>query len=190
MDITILKKLGLSDQEIQVYLVRLENSTLSVRAIADLTGINRGTVYDILKSLQELGLVVYYHADTKQKFVAEDPEKLIELVRSREAEIKNVESNLKSLVPELKSLQDKGGDKPATKFYEGAQGVKSILEDLLKTMNNAKDKEYYVYSAKNASDDLNKAFPDFTKKRIKAGIHVKVLSLAKGGGLSGWDENL
>lgn len=188
MDITILKKLGLSDKEIKVYLALLENSTLSVRAIAEITNINRGTVYDILKGLQEQNLVSYFHADTKQKFVAEDPEKLIDLLQNKEAEIKTIESSLKSLVPELKSLQDKGGDKPATKFYEGASGIKSILEDVLKNMDGAVGKEYYVYSAKNASEDLNKAFPNFTKKRIKARIHVKVLSLAEGGTLSGLDE--
>ena len=188
MDISILKKLGLNDKEVKVYLTLLEYSALSVRGLADLSNLNRGTVYDILKKLQEQGLVSYYHTDKKQKFVAEDPEKLVELLRQKEAEIKTMESSLKDLVPELKSLQDKGEDKPATKFYEGFNGIKYILEDVLETMKESRDKQYYVYSAKKASEDLNQAFPDFTKRRIKAGIKVCVLSLAKGGKLSGLDE--
>jgi hypothetical protein len=112
----------------------------------------------------------------------------MELLRQKEAEIKNLEGGLKDLVPELKSLQDKGGDKPATKFYEGFRGIKNILDDVLETMEESKEQQYFVYSAKNASEDLNQAFPDYTKKRIRAGIKVCVLSLARGGQLAGLDE--
>lgn len=188
MDMSLLKKLDLSDKEINVYLTLLEYPALSVRGLAELSGLNRGTAYDILKKLQDQGLVSFYHAEKKQKFVAEDPENLIELLRQKELEIKNLEKNLKGLVPELKSLQDKGGDKPATKFYEGFQGIRKILEDVLETMVNSNEKQYFVYSAKNASEDINQALPDYTKKRIKAGIEVQVLSLAQGGKLSGLDE--
>ena len=44
MDITILKKIGLSDKEIEVYLALLENGACSVRGLVGFTGLNRGTV--------------------------------------------------------------------------------------------------------------------------------------------------
>lgn len=188
MDITILKKIGLNDKEIKVYLTLLEYGAISVRGLADITDLNRGTVYDILKKLQDQGLVSYYHQKTKQQFVAEAPEQLLSLIRDRETELKQAKGRVEQLLPELKSLQDKDGNKPVTKFYEGKSGVMHILKDVLSSVNKYEEKEYFVYSAKHASDDLNKAFPDFTKERIKRKIHVKAISLAKGGGLSGLDK--
>lgn len=188
MDITILKKLGLPDKEIKVYLTLLEYGPISVRSLAELANLNRGTVYDTLKSLQERGMVSYYHQETKQHFVAEDPAKLFKLVQDKEEELKSTKSKIKEIIPELKSLQDKGGSKPTTKFYEGKAGVRFILDDVLSSMREAQGKEYYIYSATNTSDDINNAYPDFTRERIKKKIHVKAISLAKGGKTHGLDE--
>ena len=187
MDIALLKKLGLSDKEVKVYLALLEYGAVSVRGLADITGLNRGTTYDILKKLQDAGVASYYHQETKQKFVAEDPDKLIELVEMRESELSQTKSKLREMLPELKSLQEKG-DKPTTKFYEGKTGIKQILTDLLATMEAMHEKEYYIYSATNASDDINNSYPDFTKARIRRKINVKAISLAEGGGTHGLDE--
>lgn len=188
MDLTILKKLDLSDKEIKIYLKLLEQGALSVRVLSEATGLNRGTAYDILKQLQELGLVSFYHKDTKQKFIAEDPEKLLKLLQSREENLKEAKIKIREIIPELKSLKEKEGDRPITKFYEGKTGVRSILEDVLDTMEAENDKEYFVYSSTKASEAINKAYPEFTKERIKRKISVKVISLAKGGTMHGLDE--
>jgi len=188
MDTTNLKKLGLSDKETKVYISLLEYGAISVRSLAELSGLNRGTTYDVLKRLQELGLVSYYHQDTKQKFVAEDPEKLLHLVEVKEKEIRGVKSDINDMIPELKSLQDKGESAPVTKYFEGAKGVKYILDDVLSSVGEQKEKEYYIYSATNISDDINNAYPDFTKTRIKKEIKVKAISLAEGGKMNGLDE--
>ncbi len=51
-----------------------------------------------------------------------------------------------------------------------------------------KNREYYIYSSTEASSDINKAYPNFTKERIKREIKVKSISLASGGNLHGLDE--
>lgn len=188
MNISILKKIGLSDKEIKVYLALLGGGPSSVRYLADSTGINRGTTYDILKQLQEFGLVSYYHLETKQKFVAEDVEKLVKLVTDKEEELLKAKHKLNEIIPELKSLQNKEEAVPITKLYERAKGIKLILEDVLCSVEKINEKEYYIYSAKNASDDIINAYQNFTKDRIKKNIKVKAISLAKGGGVSGLDE--
>src|SRR3989339_426952 len=191
MDLSILKKIGLSDKEIKVYLALLEYGAISVRGLADITDLNRGTVYDVLKKLQEDGLVSFYHHDTKQKFVAEDPEKLNDIVGKQEKEFSRTRDRIREAIPELKSLQDKGESRaPITKFYDGKAGIRTILEDVLLTMKDAdkKEREYYVYSATKASSDINNAYPEFTVNRIKKEIRVKAISLASGGKMSGLDE--
>lgn len=186
MDISLFKKLGLSEKEIKIYLALLEYGAISVRGLADITNLNRGTVYDILKKLQDKTLVTYFHQKTKQQFAAESPDRLLHLVEVKEQEMQNNKKRIKEILPELNSISDKGANTPVTKYYEGQKGVKTILQDVLDSQS-AGD-EYYVYSAKKASEDLNSAMPDFTKKRIKQRISVKAVSLAEGGSTSGLDE--
>ena len=203
MDLTLLKKIGLSDKEIKVYLKLLEYGAISVRSLAELSGLNRGTTYDILKKLQEMGLVSFYQSDTKQRFVAQDPEKLLKIIQDQEEELKKTKERIREAIPELKSMQDKGDSRPISKLYEGKNGIRLILDDVLESMDSltatagspqqssgqaGREREYYIYSATKASDDLNKAYPEFTKQRIKKGISVKAISLATGGGTSGLDE--
>jgi len=188
MDLAIFKKIGLSDKEVSVYLSLLENGASSVRNLAAISNLNRGTAYDILKKLQEAGLVSFFHKDTKQQFVAEDPDKILKLMAVREDEFKKAEEKIIKLIPELKSLQEKGGDKPTTKFYEGRAGVKFILDDILLSIKGQADKNYYVYSAAGVREDVYGAYPDFNKKRIKNGIKANTISLSEGGGTYGMDE--
>jgi len=188
MDQAVFKKLGLSDKEIIIYFKLLEAGASSVRHLAKIAGLNRGTSYDILKKLQEVGLVSFYHKNTKQHFVAEDPEKILKFLADRQQELKKAEAKIKEIIPELKSLQEKGGDKPVTKFYESKYGVRFILDDILLTLKQKKVKEYYVYSAAGVREDVYSAYPDFNKKRISHKIKAKTISLSPGGGTYGMDE--
>jgi sugar-specific transcriptional regulator TrmB len=188
MEISILKKLGLSDKDINIYKKLLEHGASSVRDLALVSGLNRGTTYDVLKKLQDVGLASYYHQDTKQNFVAEDPDKILKLVKAREQELKDAEEKLHDLIPELKSLQDIGGEKPVTKFYSGKNGIKFILDDVLSRLKESRVNEYYVYSAPGVREHIQQAYPDFSKKRIKNKIRAKAISLFAGGRTYGLDE--
>jgi sugar-specific transcriptional regulator TrmB len=190
MDYSILKKINLSDKEIKIYLALLENGAASVRELSEITGLNRGTAYDILKDLQNSSLVSFYQQETKQKFVAENPEKLFKLVEEKEKELSEARSSLEVIIPELKSLQDKTGGRPTAKLFEDKKGIRVILDDLMAEMFKQKEaaREYYIYSSKHASEDIYNAFPSFTKERIKNKIKVKSISLASGGGVHGLDE--
>src|SRR5579863_3090049 len=108
--IPILKQLGFSEKETNVYLTLLKNGPSSVRTLALSSGINRGTTYDILKSLKENGLVSYYHKATKQFFVAEDPSALNTTLEHRIDNLEEVRSHLTQAIPELKSLFNQAGD--------------------------------------------------------------------------------
>lgn len=182
MEITpILKQFGLNDKEIRVYLVLLETGPISVRSLADKSGINRGTTYDILKSLKNLGLASFYHKDTKQFFAAEDPEKLKNALEQKRQTLSEVESNLNKIIPELKSLYQQAGQKPAVKYYEGLSGIKTILSDVLETAAQATEKIYHVFSSSTIRPYLHQAWPAFTNQRIRNKIRVRVIAIGHSG---------
>ena len=178
-----LLKLGLSEKEATVYLTLLSHGPSSVRKLSGISGINRGTAYDCLRALKEHGLVSFFHENTKQSFVAEDPARLHELVVARQAELDRSRTSLAEMIPELRSLHDRGGDKPVSRYYEGPQGVRIILLDILETMEVASDKTYYVYSSASVREaGLYDNFKNYTEERINKGINVKTISLGPGGG--------
>src|SRR5947207_2331236 len=89
-----LRKLGLNEKDISIYLALLSLGSSSVRKIAEKSGLNRGVTYESLKSLQKFGLISYYHKDKHQHFTAEDPSTLSKILARKKTEIENIEVEL------------------------------------------------------------------------------------------------
>lgn len=185
---TILKNFGLNEKESAVYLALISLGAAPVRAVSEKAKVNRGTTYDILKSLQKQGLVSFYDTQTHQYFTAESPEKLLTALEQKQGELEEVKKQISQSLPELKSAFEKRGGRPLMRLYEGMQGVKAILEDVLETVAVQKEKEYYVYSSSNVRKNVYQAMPDFSQKRIKKKMKVKTIALGGGGQLIGLDE--
>lgn len=182
MDIVqILKKLDFGEKEIRLYLILLSLGPSPVRKIAQTSGINRGTAYDILKNLMGRGLAGYFHKAKKQYFVAEDPIRLEHLLGNRLSDLTELKEIVKTSLPELRSLYNKGGEKPVVHYFEGSHGVRQILNDVLETVDKSDRKKYFVYSSSDLRDHLYDTFPNFTKERINRGIHCDVVAFGKGG---------
>jgi sugar-specific transcriptional regulator TrmB len=186
----ILKNFGLSEKEIAVYLALVELGPSSVRDISAKSKVNRGTSYDILKSLIGIGIVSYYNKESKQYFIAEPPEKLLSAIDQKKEDLNEVRGHIEQSLPLIKTLFEKQGGKPSVKLYEGAKGIKQILEDVLESTAQSSPKEYYLYSSSTAEDRKNvyADMPDFSKKRVAKEIKVKIISLGQGGQLAGLDE--
>jgi sugar-specific transcriptional regulator TrmB len=183
----ILKKIGLNEKEIKIYLTSLGLGPTPVRGIAQSAGINRGTTYDILKSLQEIGLISYYHKDKHQYFIAEDPSKLKEVILQQQRQLEETKVEIEECLPQLRSIYDKGGDKPVAKYYENSSGIKNILKDLIEVCGNG-SKEYYVYSSSAIKKHIYEAYKNFSGDRIAYKIKVKSISIGPGGSTVGLDE--
>lgn len=182
-----LKKLGLPEKAVKLYLALLPLGPQPVRKIASAADLNRGTAYDMLKLLIEDGLVSYYHQDKHQYFVAENPERLLSLIEERQHQLSSVELAVQQLLPALKNLKEQH-NQPLVRFFEGLAGVHRILEDVLETMSREKEKLYQVFSSPSIGTHLYQAFPEFIPTRIKKKISVHVISLGAGGTLYGLDE--
>lgn len=187
-----LRQFGLSEKEISVYLALISLGSSPVKVISKQSGINRGTVYDILHSLMQAELVATFHQQhkdgKKQYFVAEPPEKIIHALEKRTKDLANLKASFQESLPELKALYEKSGSKPVIKYFEGDSGVRIILQDLLGTVGHLTQKEYCVYSAADVRNSLYKVYPNFNKDRLKAKIKVRVIALGKGGEFAGLDE--
>ncbi|HBW73710.1 MAG TPA: hypothetical protein DEF59_00380 [Candidatus Magasanikbacteria bacterium] len=182
-----LKHLGFSEKEIKVYTTLLGLKQASVRQLAMASGVNRGTTYDILKSLMREGMTSYFHKEKKQYFVAESPDAITAVIDRRQKKLDDLKHEAVEIIPMLKALYEASDEKPVVKYYEGKRGIRSILNDVLEaTQKNGK--EYYVYSASDTRARLYEQYQQYSTERVKRGIKVKVIALGAGGELRGLDE--
>ncbi len=182
-----LKLLGFSEKEIKVYTTLLGLKQASVRQLAMASGINRGTTYDILKSLMKEGLTSYFHKEKKQYFVAENPDAITAVIERRQNKLDDLKKEAGQIIPMLKAIYEMSDEKPVVKYYEGRRGIRIILNDVLET-TGSNGKEYYVYSAEHTRARLYEQYEQYSVERVKLGIKVKVIALGEGGELRGLDE--
>ncbi len=120
-----LRKLGLTEKEVKIYLAGLELGPGSVQKIAQNTKITRPTVYEIIKKLEEKGLF----AETKQKakrfFSAQSPERILSILRTQKREIEEKE---REFIRIIASLEEKYSKQEGIKTYKGKEGLKALEE--------------------------------------------------------------
>lgn len=127
----VLKKFGLTENEISVYLASLKNDDLSPYKLSKLTGIPRTTVYDVLMSLSLKGLVELEQSDgfTKQqtKVKAKNPSELRKIIKKQRDKLTSLELDVIHTLPSLK--EDYHADQANTDFqyYPGIEGAKKVF---------------------------------------------------------------
>lgn len=126
-----LKEIGLSEKEARVYLSALQMGPAAVQQIAKHAGVNRPTTYVMIESLTKRGLMSSFEKGKKRYFNAEPPERLRALFHSERRAIDDKEHRLDDLLPELRALAGVT-ELPKVRFYEGAEGLEAIHEDLLR----------------------------------------------------------
>ena len=125
MDKKILERVGLSKGEIEVYLTLLKLGSSLVSKIAQETGLHRTNIYDTLEKLKEKGLASYVIKENRKYYSASNPDKLLDYVKEKETEIK-------SILPELKEYLNISRSESIVEVYKGKEGLKSVLKDILK----------------------------------------------------------
>jgi sugar-specific transcriptional regulator TrmB len=161
MDIDALKDIGLSNNEIDVFVALLKLKAASANEISKHSHVHRTNVYDTLTSLAEKGLVSYTVKEKKKLFIAEEPEKLLALARERE-------ERLIELIPQLRFLRIKKDELPDVNVYRGITAFRMMLEGFLE-----KGETIYVYGAPaNAPEVLGPFIQSFHKRRIAKKIQM------------------
>ena len=73
MDTSVLWNLGLTKNEIKIYLTLLDEGSSTAGIITEKTGIHRRNVYDSIERLIEKGIVGYIVVKGRKHFEAVDP---------------------------------------------------------------------------------------------------------------------
>ena len=172
MDLEKLKQIGLNDKESKVYLALLELGNSLVSEIAEKTKINRSLLYTILDNLIDKGIVTYMLKNNVRHYRAAEPSKILSMLREKE-------KIFQSILPDLLALHKPKIKKPVVEILEGKEGIKTILNDLLK-----RKKEWYAFNIPGKGPAiLGPGVHAFEKDRQKAKIVLNVICVRTKQGL-------
>lgn len=163
----LLEDSGLNEKESEVYLALLELGQASILDIANHSKVKRSTVYEIIPSLQEKGLLKTTKKGKKTLFLAENPRTISKMILERE-------QRFKEALPELAAIYNSQENKPRIFFYEGREEVQNMYDDTLR-----EGKPLFNFtSIINLYDYLDRAWVEnYIQKRIEKGISTKIISL-------------
>ncbi len=162
-----LESLGLSANEAAVYLASLSLGPTTVLKLARAAGMKRPTVYVVLESLKQKGLMLVELRGFKQLYAAETPEKLEVVLDERRNKL------LRDL-PEFMGLYNLKGGESYIKYHEGLEAVKSVYESMIRDIRPHED--YIVVSHFEPVVNLDKDyFNDFFRRRGKLNINIRLL---------------
>ncbi|MFA6227485.1 MAG: helix-turn-helix domain-containing protein [Candidatus Paceibacterota bacterium] len=165
--IEILKEIGLSEHESAVYFTMVSLGPSPVLKIARTSDVKRTTIYSVIDSLKEKGLVRVELKGFKSLFVAESPEKLEGILEQRK-------NKFKKHLLDFMQIYNKGGGESLIKIYEGLEAVKGVYESLINDIKNGED--YLIVSDAEKWFALDRDyFMDFTERRSKLPIKIRML---------------
>ena len=133
----ILKNLGLTTNEVEVYLTLLNKGELSVNEIGMKSGLHRQVCYDALDRLLEKGFVSYILKDGKKFFKALTPEKILDYLEEKKQEFANI-------LPQLNKMFLVEKEDTEVDVIKGKNILRTMLNDTIKTLIEKKDTLYVL----------------------------------------------
>lgn len=165
-----LRKVGLADNEITVYLALLELGSSATGTIIRKSGLHSSRVYECLEKLQAKGLVSHVVKANRKYFEATNPGRLIDYLEERQKQIEEEKSEVKEILPGLIAKQKTTKSVQEASIYSGFKGIKALLENLLDELKNGG--EYYVFGAEGGMGEVLGPYTKIYQKR-KAQYKIK-----------------
>jgi sugar-specific transcriptional regulator TrmB len=163
-----LAKLGLSPNEIKVYLTLNSQGSMKAGRIAKLAKIDRSSVYNAIKSLLEKGLTSFVMIGKVKWFQAVGPKRLLDYIKEQEEDIKEI-------LPELEQKHKTKKVEGQVRLFKGIKGVKTIFLDIIRT-----EKNNYVFGSEGQFSEKMPEFAyQFDRMKKEKGIKTQLI-LRKG----------
>lgn len=155
-----LRKLGLKEKEVNVYLSGLELGASTILEIAKKAKTARPTTYEILETLKEKGLFTETKREKKRYFIAQSPEKILGIFRVQKRELEEKE---REFIRIIAALDSKYGSKHrgGVQLFQGEEGLDVLKEKLLFTSSS----DLFVFTSEDSS--LSKKRREEIYKKIK-----------------------
>jgi sugar-specific transcriptional regulator TrmB len=133
-----LRKIGLTEGEIKVYLALLELGSISSGKITKKCGISGSKVYEVLDRLMNKGLANFIVKNGVKYFEAASPERILDYLEEKEQQIESEKVSIQKIIPQL-MMKRREAAQAVAKVYTGWEGLKTANEDIITTLKKGEE---------------------------------------------------
>ncbi len=171
MNSDILLRIGLTRNEVKVYLTLLEMGSTSAGALIKKVELHRTAVYDMLERLIEKGIVTYVMISKIKHFEVVEPHQLLNYLDQKKDELDDYKKEIEKILPELNMKRKLSKEAQEATVFKGKRAIKTIAEDVIRL-----GKPMYIFGAEGK---LKQTFPVyyhiFHRKRKEREIPMKII---------------
>lgn len=162
----VLEQAGMTKKQAKIYLSALTLGETTIKEIAQRSGIQRTTIYDVIQEMIDAGYIKLTKHGAKRKFLAATPEELQFIIKRRASAIGGV-------LEDLIQMSNVEKTKPKVWFFEGIEGLKNAFNDTLKYPIS----EMYQWGSRDLLDVLGEEWSTkYMLRRANEKIFAKTLS--------------
>lgn len=163
-----LKKLGLEEKEVKVYLSLLEQGVQTPLGLSRNTSINRTTIYRVLEKLKEKGLIEEILDQKSTRYQVSDPQKLNLIISESLERLQEVKKLLPNLIENLNRFKKNQPFPTKIIFFRGRSGIQQLLWNTLRVV---KGSEQVGYGYLDWNDTAGEKFAEkLRQKYVEKGI--------------------
>lgn len=174
MELSELKKIGLTEGEIKVYLALLELGETTRTELAKKSRVSASKLYDVANRLTEKGIVSAVKKDGIIHFSAADPERLRDFITKKESEVQKEKEVVEKLISSIQAEYAENVSKSDVEVLYGWGGMKTAFWDIAKSLSKG-DKNFIFgassgHNPKQADIFFAKYFEEVDKKGYEIDI--------------------
>ena len=185
METEVLRNIGLTENEIKIYISLLKSGSSTAYEIGKKTGIYRVHVYDKIEQLMDKGLVTQVYKGAKKYFQPTHPTKLKQYIEDKKKQIEKQEKDVESIIPKLEAFTNLPREDTVVEVFKGREGLKYCLRDTVRSLKDKHKNEKCIYIMGIDDKKYNENLPIFMKQYFrdlrKYKIPEKVITVKKKG---------
>lgn len=175
MDLTILKRIGLTDGEIKVYSALMQLGQARIFNIMKKSRVSSSKVYLILDKLIQKGFVSFIVEDGVKKYQITNPNNVLDYVNDQKKELDDFNKEFEKIIPSITSRIG-SFEKESAQVYTGVKGISAGFQNILKELERGD--EYYFFSMSHdelTSKNMMVFLRNFHHKRVSKGVRLKCI---------------
>lgn len=175
MELSDLRKIGLTDGEIKIYSALLELGETTRTELSKKSGVSPSKIYDVANRLLEKGIISSVKKDGVLHFCAADPSKIKDFIEQKHKDIENEEKLIENMLPMLIAKYSKTEEEADVEVFYGWEGMKTAFQDILKKMT--KQDTNYIFGASKGynSKQADIFFSQYYQKKKNIGFGTKII---------------
>lgn len=175
MDISELKKIGLTEGEVKLYDALLELGETTRARLAKKSGVSASKIYDVINRLSEKGLVSSVKKQGRLHFSAADPARLRDYLEQKNMEVEREQQLIAAMLPALSARYKKTNEDTDIEVFYGWEGLKTVFLSLENSMSKGDESLVFGASIGKNPEQADMFFRQHQMRVEKRGYKVRII---------------